>query len=222
VKPFTLPSWWTPGTSWLQVHALPDPHRDTGLARLAQQAGHAVADAPIAPVEPAWLHVTVQILTGRPAQHIDPAQRHQLVAALAARLATTAPFTLTVQHVRAGEHGIRAELGGAGFGLLVQRVRTALVEVAGPGAADYYTGRPHLALGYATGTADNAAIGEQLAQHCPTPAGLSMQVDAIHLLDVTHTGTSFEWTAAAPPISLPARTDTTPTTQHTAPSDRSG
>jgi hypothetical protein len=68
------------------------------LITLITEANKALIDTgfPLCPVEPRWLHITIDQLSGRPAGAVPHEERQALVDALRQRLATFAPLEVIV------------------------------------------------------------------------------------------------------------------------------
>jgi hypothetical protein len=146
--------------------------------------------------------LTVQMVTGRSAQEIGPAERQRLVDALAGVLADLPPFTLAVGSVLAGMSGVLADvdadLPGQPFHEVYIRVRAAIVEVCGPAAVAADTLPPHLSLGYGIGPGDSGRL-QGLLRRRVRPSHAVMTVRQVHVVDVVQDAdrSEYRWTPVA-------------------------
>ncbi|MGP9017581.1 2'-5' RNA ligase family protein [Streptomyces sp. BR1] len=166
---------------------LTDPRHHT-LVRLVTDSNKTLTDAgyPLCPVEPPWLHITLDQVTGRAADHVSEEERHALAAALERRLAHVPPLDIMVGSLLTYHSGVVADLHpDEHLAHLHAAVRETISSICGPAATDYPWGIPHLTVAYAYGTADSDAAQRLLRRVRPGHAPLHIR--AVHLVDVTAT-----------------------------------
>ena len=178
---------WPEASRW-HVYVLPDLGTDTAFRRLVERSHTVLARHPALAVVPdAWLHATVQMVTGRAGADVTEAQRAALVAGLHEQAGGLAPFTATGGSVQANQTGVVVDLDldlpGEPFAVLGERVRTAIRGVFGDEGVRYDPGTPHITLAYATGPADSGVMQSAL-RRTVRPSRAPLTVDAVWLLDV--------------------------------------
>ncbi|GAA4259701.1 hypothetical protein GCM10022255_085320 [Dactylosporangium darangshiense] len=90
---------WAEATRW-HVYVLPDLGIDAEFRRLVEQSRTVMARHRALSVVPdAWLHATVQVITGRAGAAVTAAQRAALIAGLHEQVGPLAPFTATAGSV---------------------------------------------------------------------------------------------------------------------------
>lgn len=179
---------WPAGETRLHVYLLPELHLDVDLARLVSACRSVTAAYPyITPVHDQWLHATVQMVTGRPADAVDDATRDRLAACLQAELADLPPFTVTAGSPIAGLGGVLLDLDqdlpGEHFHELYTRTRRAISTSLGAGAVDSVTLPPHVSVGYANADGDSGEVQSRL-RRTVRPSHARMSVREVHLVDV--------------------------------------
>ncbi|MEV6927056.1 2'-5' RNA ligase family protein [Dactylosporangium sp. NPDC051485] len=193
--------------SRFHVYVLPDLHRDQALAGLIGKARTVMAGYPaIAAVPDAWLHATVQMVTGRAGDDITTGQREALTAAVQHRLGGVAPFTVTAGSALANRSGVVLDLDGdepdEPWTALSSGVRDAITDVFGPGSTDYDPGPPHITLGYAHGPADSGEVQSAL-RRTVRPSHAPLHVDAVWVLDVIQDPARSEYRWRQPVARIP-------------------
>ncbi len=174
---------WPAGQTRLHVYLLPELAVDSALGELVAGCRAAMAGYPVAAVADPWLHITVQMITGRPAQEIGQTQRAALRTELAAHLADLPSFTLIAGSPLAGRSGVILDLSpDKPFREIHERTRAAICDVLGPGSLDYDAFPAHLALAYATGHADSDFLQSALRRVRPSHAPVT--ISAVHVVDV--------------------------------------
>ena len=179
---------WPEGVGRLHLYALPDPTvaANTAFFDLAQRH-HQLLDAHftdlVAPVEPKWLHATVQMVTAPAAAPLPEAVRADLVDALHQELAGLEEFVVwAAPHV--GRFGPGLDLApDEGFGHLIAATGAALDSVLGERRSSYRTGPPHITTGYAHTAGDSGPLASRLRASRPTRAPLT--ITELVLVDVT-------------------------------------
>jgi hypothetical protein len=189
VKPFPTPALtWQPGETRLHVYACPDLNVDRELADLIGVAREVMAQFPpqiMVPVDDAWLHATVSMVS-MPAASLDAPTRVRLAETLVAAVVGVPAFQLTAGPALCGTGGVVLDLSGDQPGQpwdqLSTLVRRAILEVCGPQALRYNAGAPHISLSYAASHADSGPVQGRLRQAVRARAPFS--VNEIRLLDV--------------------------------------
>lgn len=186
MKPFTFVHGrgsWPAGDTVLHVYVVPDLDRDRALAALIDGAGRALSGWPVALVEPRWLHITLDQITGRPASAIGHAERATLVERLTTALADVRPFEVQVGSLLSYHSGVIADLDpDEPLDHLHQQVRSAIGSACGHDATRYEWGVQHLTVAYATGQADSDAAQRALRRVRPSHAAL--HIGRVQLVDV--------------------------------------
>lgn len=194
-----------------------DDPRHEALARLVSAANAALLDAgfPITPVEPRWLHITIDQVS-RPAHLIGQNDRDHLIEEVTTRLGSVAPFEISVGSLLSYHSGVIADLSpDQQLAALHASVRDGIRAALGEDACHYSWGVQHLTTAYAHASADSDAAQRILRRIRPSHAPLL--ISAIHLVDVSACATgnarSITWenlttirlnTAASAPFSLRA------------------
>jgi hypothetical protein len=183
-----------------------DP-RHAALTELVTASNRALLDAgfPITPVEPRWLHITIDQVS-RPAHLISHAERDKLVAEVAHRFADVAPFTITVGSLLSYHSGVIADLHpDQELAALHAAARDGIRAALGDDACRYAWGLQHLTTAYASAEADSDAAQRILRRIRPSHAPL--HIDSIELVDVTADteAKTITWEPVAPPIPLSIR-----------------
>jgi hypothetical protein len=178
---------WLEPTRW-HVYVLPDLDTDPALQRLIERARGVMEQYPVlSVVEDAWLHATVQMVTGRAGEAVSAAERAALVTALQEQVGILPAFTVTAGSVLANGAGVVVDLDqdqpGEPWDVLSSAVRDAILTTFGPGSVDYDPGPPHVTLAYATGPEDSGVVQSQL-RRTVRPNRAPMTVNAVWLLDV--------------------------------------
>ncbi|MFC0430017.1 hypothetical protein [Kutzneria buriramensis] len=210
MRPFpTGDSVWPAGETRLHAYLIPDLERDPDLGDLVNATRAVLADYPIVPVRDAWLHATVQPVTGRSARTIDGEHRARLITALRHRLADLPPLSLLAGPPLITSAGVVLDLiPDNEFDAIVARVRGAITAVLGEDAVDYDARPGHLAIGYAAATPsvdELADLAHRLRRIRPNRATLT--VEQIHLVDVEQDARRHQWRwteVAAFPLRTPA------------------
>ncbi|MFG2141881.1 2'-5' RNA ligase family protein [Streptomyces sp. NPDC048650] len=130
------------------------------LLALISEANKSLADAgfPVCPVEPQWLHITIDQVTGRTASQVPTEERRALVDALRERMADVAPLELTVGSLLSYHSGVIADLHPDGsLAELHATIRHTIRAICGEEAARYPWGVQHLTAAYAYDHADSDA-----------------------------------------------------------------
>ena len=194
---------WPAGQTRLHVYVLPDLRVDGDLANLVAGCRSVTAAYPfVSPVDDRWLHATVQMITGRPADAVDDPTRDRLAACLRAELADLPPFTMTAGSPIAGLGGVLLDLDqdrpGEAFHELYTRTRHAIATVLGPDAIDYVTLPPHVSVGYAKDDGESGEVQSRL-RRTVRPSHARMSVREVHLVDVVQDTTrcEYRWTPVA-------------------------
>lgn len=120
----------------------------------------------LAPVGPAYLHITIQHLAA--VSQVTDVELGQIVKLVRERCAAFAPFAVTAGRAEAWEHGIVCPIRpGYLLASLWQATTSAASEVTGSRLeirpAVFH---PHMALAYATEHVDQAAVRAWLADSC--------------------------------------------------------
>ncbi|QKW06928.1 hypothetical protein HUT18_11520 [Streptomyces sp. NA04227] len=168
---------------------LVDPRHEP-LITLLTKATEVLLDAgfPVCPVEPQWLHITLDQLSGRPASAVPQEEREALVEALNRRLSDVAPLDVVVGSMLAYHSGVIGDLHpDEEIAALHTAVRSTIRSVCGEAATRYLWGVQHLTAAYAYDHADSDAAQRLLRRVRPSHAHL--HISAVHLVDVTATTT---------------------------------
>ncbi|MER6914011.1 2'-5' RNA ligase family protein [Streptomyces sp. NPDC000594] len=178
---------WRTGETLLHFYAevdWTDPrHRALGALVGASNEALIAAGFPITPVEPEWLHITIDQISSRPASRIGPADRARLVAEVTARLDGVAPFEVTVGSLLSYHSGVIADLHpDQQLAHLHRAVRDGIRAAYGDDACQYPWGLQHLTTAYAHDHADSDAAQRILRRVRPGHAPL--HISAVHLVDV--------------------------------------
>lgn len=192
MKPFVFKhaeDLWPEGATLLHVYALVDLARNHRLAALIDGGRQALDGWPLTLVEDRWLHITLDQITDRAAEHIGDAERNRLAAALSMRMRAFAPFTVEVGSLLSYHSGVIADLHpDEPLTDLHQAVRGTIRALRGDEAVRYPWSTPHLTLAYAHGDADSDEAQRLLRRVRPSHAPL--HIDAVHLVDVTADNTA--------------------------------
>jgi 2'-5' RNA ligase len=187
VKPFVFrhgTGKWPAGETLLHVYAIPDLERNPELAVLAQGCRDALAPYPVTFVEDRWLHITLMQIADKFGARYTPAERAELAAALRADLAGFGAFDLTIGSCLAQTTVVMFDVHPDDrIGKLGQTVHETVGRVRGDSALSYNAGVPHMTVGYASGTADNADIQRDLRKVRPGHA--PMHIKSVEFVEVT-------------------------------------
>jgi hypothetical protein len=138
---------------------------------------------PITPVEPRWLHITIDQVS-RTAHSISQAERVKPVAEVADRVTGVAPFTITIGSLLSYHSGVIADLHpDRELAALHAAARDGIRAALGDDACRYVRGLQHLTTAYANANADSDAAQRILRRVRPSHARL--HIGAVHLVDVT-------------------------------------
>ncbi|RPE39074.1 hypothetical protein EDD90_2030 [Streptomyces sp. Ag109_O5-1] len=178
--------------SVLHIYAvvdLSDP-RHTPLISLITEANKVLIDEgfPLCPVEPRWLHIAIDQISGRPAAAVPKEERQALVDALRQRLSTFEPLEVMVGSLLSYHTGVLADLHpDEGLATLHDATRDTIRGVCGEEAARYPWSVQHLSTAYAYDHADSDEAQRRLRRIRPSHAPL--HISAVYLVDVTATDT---------------------------------
>jgi len=178
---------WAERSRW-HVYVLPDLQADPDLRRLVEQARTVMAQYPVlAAVSDAWLHATMQVVTGRAGADITGEQGAALIEALREQVGGLAPFTAAAGPVLASRSGVLMDLdqdlAGEPFAVLSTNIGTAIRAVFGDDGLRYDPGVPHVTLAYATGDEDSGVVQSHL-RRVVRPNRARLSVGAVWLVDV--------------------------------------
>ncbi|WP_411150646.1 2'-5' RNA ligase family protein [Streptomyces sp. A30] len=161
-----------------------EPERNPGLASLVQGGRQALKDFPLTHVEDPWLHITIDQITDRPAAAIPQDERDTLADALSTALADFEPFEITIGSMLSYSSGVIADCHPDDqLAALHHRVRETIRITRGDDAVRYPWGVQHLTISYANGEASSDDAQRLLRRVRPSHA--SLNVDSVHLVDVT-------------------------------------
>jgi hypothetical protein len=199
---------WPEASRW-HVYVLPDLGTDAALRRLVERSRTVLARCTALSVVPdAWLHATVQMVTGRAGADVTGAQRTALVAGLHEQVGALPPFTATGGSVQADRSGVVMDLDldlpGEPFAVLGERVRAAIRGVFGDDGVRYDPGTPHVTLAYATGPEDSGSVQSDL-RRTVRPSRAPLTVDAVWLLDVIQDAARSQYRWHEPIARIPLR-----------------
>ncbi|MFI5987657.1 hypothetical protein ACIBEA_43215 [Streptomyces sp. NPDC051555] len=192
MKPFEFKdgqnSWQTDSETLLHFYAAVDWNdpRHKALSELVTTSNQALIDAgfPITPVELKWLHITVDQISGRPANRIAQAERDKLITEVTDRLNDLAPIEVTVGSLLSYHSGVIADLHpDQQLADLHHAAREGICAALGEEACQYHWGLQHLTTAYAYAEADSDAAQRILRRARPSHAPL--HINAVHLVDVT-------------------------------------
>lgn len=155
MKPFEFKAGaqpWQTGTllHWYVEVDWADP-RHQPLSDLVTKSNQALLEAgfPITPVEPKWLHITVDQISV-PADAITTEQRDTLVEEVSAQLGSVEPFTVTVGSLLSYHSGVIADLApDEALAALHTAARAGTQAALGDEACRYQWGLQHLTTAYA-------------------------------------------------------------------------
>lgn len=189
MKPFEFKAGaqpWQAGTllHWYVEVDWDDP-RHQPLSDLVTKSNQVLLEAgfPITPVEPKWLHITVDQISV-PADAITPEQRDKLVEEVSAQLGGVAPFTVTVGSLLSYHSGVIADPApDEDLTALHTAARAGTQAALGDEACRYQWGLQHLTTAYAHAEADSDAAQRLLRRVRPSHAPL--HISTVHLVDVT-------------------------------------
>ncbi|MFD5443635.1 2'-5' RNA ligase family protein [Streptomyces tendae] len=189
MKPFEFKAGaqpWQTGTllHWYVEVDWADP-RHQPLSDLVTKSNQALLEAgfPITPVEPKWLHITVDQISV-PADAITTEQRDTLVEEVSAQLGSVEPFTVTVGSLLSYHSGVIADLApDEALAALHTAARAGTQAALGDEACRYQWGLQHLTTAYAHAEADSDAAQRLLRRVRPSHAPL--HINTVHLVDVT-------------------------------------
>ncbi|WP_433824845.1 2'-5' RNA ligase family protein [Actinoplanes sp. CA-015351] len=175
---------WPEGETLLHVYAIPDLSRDHELRELVTGCRTALAGYPLTMVEDRWLHITISQITDAFGSEYSPSERASLAAALSSDLAGFGAFELTVGSCLAQSSVVMFDVHpDERIGALGAAVHATIGRVRGDEALGYNAGVPHMSLGYAHGSADNADIQRDLRRVRPGHA--VMRIGSVFLVEVT-------------------------------------
>jgi hypothetical protein len=199
---------WPEATRW-HVYVLPDLDTDAALRRLVEQSRTVIGQhAALSVVPDAWLHATVQMVTGRAGADVTEMQQAALVAGLHEHVGILAPFTATGGSVQANRSGVVVDLDldlpGEPFAVLGERVRAAIRGVFGDEGLRYDPGTPHITLAYATGHEDSGIVQSRL-RRTVRPSRAPLTIDAVWLLDVIQDADRSQYRWHPPIARIPLR-----------------
>ncbi|MFJ6705656.1 MULTISPECIES: 2'-5' RNA ligase family protein [unclassified Streptomyces] len=164
---------------------LADP-RHSPLINLITDSNKALISEgfPLCPVEPRWLHINIDQISGRPASAVPEEERQELVDTLNQRLAGVKPLEVMVGSLLSYHTGVIADLHpDEDLASLHNATRETIRRVCGAEAAQYPWSVQHLSTAYAYDSADSDEVQRRLRRIRPSHAPL--YISAIYLVDVT-------------------------------------
>ncbi|WP_225731066.1 MULTISPECIES: 2'-5' RNA ligase family protein [unclassified Nocardia] len=194
---------WPGGEGVLQVYAPVDVTVNRELAELIGRCRTAMDGAPVTPVDDAFLHVTLDVVAGRVAREVPPAERKELVAALGRQLAGVPAYRGTAGSAMAYVSGVVVDISPAGPLIEIQRaVRGVIRNLCGDEACTWQQSKPHIGTHYCFSATDSDPWQRRLRDIDPNHVPL--RIDTVALVDVRPDNTTkrLTWTPVAPLIRL--------------------
>ncbi|WP_028648068.1 hypothetical protein [Nocardiopsis sp. CNT312] len=195
---------WPPDARVLHLYLVPDRDHpaNAGFFELAERHRRILTQRfahLVAPVQPPWLHSTVQMVTEPGAPSLSEHKLADLIDQLTSRLTPLAPFILeAAPHVGASGSGLDLAPDGD-FDRLVEITGTVLDTVLGSSRAAYRTNAPHITTSYCHTAGDSGPVASALRASRPSRAQLA--VTSVSLVDVVQDAEhhTYRW---EPPVAV--------------------
>ncbi|PSK96221.1 hypothetical protein CLV63_112103 [Murinocardiopsis flavida] len=187
---------WNAGERVPHIYALPELDREenAAFANLVRRHRDILTDRfthMVAPVQPAWLHATVQMV-GAPGQApLTAPRRAALIERFTGAFTGTPAFT-TVAAPSAGGSGAVLDLDAdEAFAALTDTATQVIREVLGTDAVSYQPSAPHITTGYCHTAGDSGDVASALRRSRPARAPL--RITRLALVEVIQDADAHEY-----------------------------